>query len=67
MTQNETPGWEAYSAVDALVRIFAGEEPTAETGNGLRLIDEEHNLEDYEPYVAPIEYKSVYEKTWGAG
>lgn len=65
MTQNNSPGWEGYAAVDALVRLFAGQKPTTETGIGLRLVDKEHNLDSFEPYVAPVDYKAAYEKVWG--
>ena len=61
-----TPGWEAYAAVDALGSLIAGKTPRTETGIGVRLVDAEHN-QDYVPYEAPVDYKSVYEKAWGLG
>jgi ribose transport system substrate-binding protein len=62
---NWTPQWEAYAAVDALIRIFAGEEPSDDTGLGIRLVDKEHNLDKLTPYEAPIDFAGAYEKAWG--
>jgi ribose transport system substrate-binding protein len=63
---NYTPQWEAYAAVDALISIFAGKEPTTDSGMGLRLVDAEHN-QDYVPYQSPVDFEAPYEKAWGVG
>lgn len=64
---NWSPEWEAYAAVDALIRIHAGQKPSEETGLGIRLIDKEHNREDLTPFEAPVDFKSSYERAWGIG
>lgn len=65
MWLNVVPGWEGYAACDALVRIFAGEKPTTETGIGYRLVDKDTNITGYQPYAAPIDYAAAYKKVWG--
>jgi ABC-type sugar transport system substrate-binding protein len=64
---NWVPRWEAYGAVDALIRLFAGKEPTTETGLGIRLVDKDNNYNDFEPYKSPVDFAAVYEKAWGIG
>jgi ribose transport system substrate-binding protein len=65
-----SPDWEAYSALDALNRIFHGEKP-GETGgfpsgNGTQIITAESNLppagKRYEP---PLDFRSEYFEAWG--
>jgi ribose transport system substrate-binding protein len=59
--------WEGYAAVDAVIRLFAGEKPTTQTGIGIRLVDKEHNLDGYVPGKGPVDYAAIYRKAWGLG
>lgn len=62
------PEWEGYSGLDAAVRVLAGEDPTANSGNGTQLFDPDHNMppkgESFTPNP-PVDYKAAYEKAWG--
>jgi ribose transport system substrate-binding protein len=60
-------GWEGYAAVDALVRLFADQDPSeTESGIGLQVCDAEHNLPpEGEAYQPPIDYVAAYQKSWG--
>jgi ribose transport system substrate-binding protein len=57
--------WLAWGAADSLNRLFNGK-PLVPQGIGFRLVDKDNNMapgdEDYEP---PIDYRSVYRKSWG--
>jgi ribose transport system substrate-binding protein len=58
-------GWEAYSGIDALNRLFHGQRPV-NSGMGLQAYDKEHNLPATgSSYQAPIDFQKIYEKTWG--
>lgn len=60
--------WEAWSAVDGLNRVFAGQDPyTVDQGNGLTLVDRSHNLTTSGPFEPPIDFRAAYKKAWGAG
>lgn len=61
------PAWEGYAAVDALMRIFADEDPGAgSSGLGFQVCDEEHNLPPSgQAFEAPVDFKSAYEEIWG--
>ena len=59
-------GWEAYATVDTLNRIMNGEEQ-APSGMGLQSYDKTTNTPSEGRWEPPIDYKSVYETTWGAG
>ena len=59
-------GWEAYSGMDALNRLFNGDTPMS-SGMGLQAYDQNHNLPASGPYEPPIDYKAIYRKAWGAG
>lgn len=65
MAEGYDPGWPGYAAVDAFVRIFAGEEPSEKTGLGVRIIDEEHNLPAEGAFDTGVDYKQIYEEAWG--
>lgn len=57
--------WEAYSAIDAMNRVFNGEKP-APNGIGLQLWDLEHNMPpEGEPVGTSVDFKAVYRKAWG--
>jgi ribose transport system substrate-binding protein len=59
-------GWEAYAALDALLRIHAGEKPTKQTGLGVQITDADHNLPPAgEPYDPEIDWQGLYERAWG--
>lgn len=65
--------WEAYASMDALNRIFNGEDPVAQTGMGLQLVDHDHNLpttgDTLVPTNAgePIDYAAAYTSAWASG
>jgi ribose transport system substrate-binding protein len=54
---------EAWSAIDALNRLFQGVEPVG-SGIGVQIFDRENNLPASGPYVSPIDYQSVYRAAW---
>lgn len=62
-------GWEGYNAVDAFVRLFAGQQPSKETGFGVQLFDADHNMpspeEAKDGFQVPIDWRSAYEQAWG--
>lgn len=57
--------WEGYAAMDALNRLFNGEEPVT-SGIGLQVIDES-NVESLPPgpYEPSIDFRAAYEEAWG--
>lgn len=65
--------WDAYASMDALNRIFNGQQPVAETGMGLQLVDHDHNLPATGNVLAPtqngvpIDFAAAYEKAWASG
>jgi ABC-type sugar transport system substrate-binding protein len=64
-----TPTWPAYSSADALVRAFAGEEPSSDTGRGLMLVTPTVNFpSDLSKYPEPqIDFRKIYQTAWGVG
>ncbi|MFV0433960.1 MAG: hypothetical protein ACK5LO_08280 [Leucobacter sp.] len=56
--------WEGWSGVDNLNRLFQ-DAPTASSGIGIEIYDEEHNMPESGPFVSKIDYKSAYLKGWG--
>lgn len=63
------PSWEAYAAADWMNRLLAGETPTGEnapTGIGHQLVEQKDVPEDGK-VVTPVDYVSVYKKSWGVG
>jgi ribose transport system substrate-binding protein len=58
--------WEGYAGIDSLVRLFAGEEPK-DSGIGLQLFDQEHNMPAKGGYVPPFDYRAIYREAWGVG
>lgn len=60
--------WEAWSAVDGLNRVLAGDDPYAvDQGNGLTLVDRSHNLTASGPFEPSIDFRAAYEAAWAAG
>lgn len=62
--------WEGYAAFDALIRIFADEDPSkTSSGLGLQACDADHNLpaEEGVAFEAPIDFVAAYEESWGVG
>lgn len=57
--------WEGYAAMDAMNRLFAGEEPAEKTGIGIRLIDEDTNSEGHVDQKGPVDFVSLYREAWG--
>lgn len=56
--------WEGWAAVDALVRLIAGEKPVP-SGIGFQTFDKDHYMPAKGRYVSPIDYRSMYRKLWG--
>lgn len=57
--------WQSFAAVDALNRVFNGEEAVS-NGIGLMLWDLDHNLPpEGEQVEAPVDYESAYLESWG--
>jgi ribose transport system substrate-binding protein len=62
--------WEGWAAIDGLNRILNGQ-PTADSGIGLQVVDDEHNLTPSGPFVPqhdgkPIEFAELYEEAFEA-
>jgi len=57
--------WLAWSTVDILNRVFAGETELPDEGVGFQLIDREHNLPEKGGYEDPVDFKPAYRKLWG--
>jgi ribose transport system substrate-binding protein len=60
------PAWEAWSAVDNLIRLFDGK-PTVSSGIGIQIYEPGHNVPASGGYVAPVNFRAVYRKAWGLG
>ncbi|HKQ95046.1 MAG TPA: substrate-binding domain-containing protein [Aestuariivirgaceae bacterium] len=58
--------WEGFAGVDGLNRLFHGEKPVS-SGIGAQLFDGENNAGTSGPWQVPIEFRPVYEKSWGLG
>ncbi len=58
---------ETYAAVDALIRLQAGEDPmSTTTGIGYQVCDMSANMPaDGAIYESPIDFKAVYRAAWG--
>jgi ribose transport system substrate-binding protein len=56
--------WEGWAAIDALLRIFAGE-PPASSGIGVQVWDVDHNTPSSGGYEPPVDYRALYKKAWG--
>ena len=69
MCVGQSAEWEAYSAFDALIRIFLDRDPAeADTGNGLQVCDKDHNLpEKGKPFTPDVDYAAAYHKLWSIG
>ena len=66
---NLDPAWDAYASADALVRIFAGKKPTAQTGEGIRVVSKNVNFpSNVTQFPQPaINFQAIYLKAWGLG
>jgi ABC-type sugar transport system substrate-binding protein len=59
-------GWQAYSAADALNRVFAGVAP-APSGLGWSIVTKDRNMpSDGAEFDSSIDYREAYRKLWGA-
>jgi ribose transport system substrate-binding protein len=58
--------WTGWAAVDTVNSIFRHEKP-AYSGLGWQLVDPTHNLPASGAWVAPVDFKTIYEKAWGVG
>jgi ribose transport system substrate-binding protein len=65
--------WDAFTAIDTLNRLFNGKKPSTEPGEGLQLVDLEHNLpaagQKYVPIRdgKPVDFAGLYAKAWASG
>jgi ribose transport system substrate-binding protein len=59
-------GWESYSAMDNLNRLFNKQKPES-SGIGVQVIDREHNVPPSGIYQPPIDFQAIYEKIWAEG
>jgi ribose transport system substrate-binding protein len=65
--------WEAWSALDALNRLFHGEKPVGTpdgagfpSGMGTQLYDSHHNMPSKgQRFQGPIDFQAAYRKAWG--
>jgi ribose transport system substrate-binding protein len=72
--QDMAPGvpaaWVGWAAIDGLNRVFNGA-PQVSEGLGNQVVDKSHNLPSSTPFYdgnpKSQDYRSVYEKLWGAG
>lgn len=67
MCVGQSGEWETYAAFDALVRLFLDRDPAeADTGNGIQICDEDHNLPPKgKAYTPPVDFVKAYQKLWG--
>jgi ribose transport system substrate-binding protein len=56
--------WGAYGSVDEAIRVLNGEKPVVE-GDGMQVVDKDHNLPDSGDYTGGVDYKAAYQKAWG--
>jgi ribose transport system substrate-binding protein len=57
--------WDAWSAADALNRIFAGEQPVP-AGNGYVAVDRDRNLPTSgDVWNVPYDFRAAYRAVWG--
>ncbi len=59
-------GWEGWSEIDALNRIFNRQRPVS-SGIGIQIYDKEHNTPPSGPWKPPVDYEAAYRKAWGVG
>jgi ribose transport system substrate-binding protein len=60
--------WEGYGGIDAMNRLFNGEDPVPPEGSqgpGIQVWGPGHNIPESGPYVYPIDFVAEYEKAWG--
>lgn len=60
-------GLSGYTAIDAMIRVLAGE-PVEHANLGLQVVDAEHNLPERDEtfrYVPPLDIESHYLSIWG--
>ena len=63
----QEPDWEAYAAMDVIIRLAAGEEPVS-SGMGIQVWDVDYNLPpEGESYRSGIDFVSAYLAAWGVG
>lgn len=55
--------WEGWGVMDALNRLFNGEEPVP-AGQGIGWMDADNLPAEGESYESPIDYKTIYTKTF---
>ncbi len=57
-------GWEGWSEIDALNRIFNKQRPVS-SGIGIEAYDKQHNMPPSGPWKPPVDYQAAYLKAWG--
>jgi len=66
-------GWDAYTALDQLIRLFAGAQPAKSSGNGFVLVDTDNNMPPKGETCVPshdgepVDFAGMYEKIWQVG
>lgn len=58
--------WEGWAEVDALNRLFAGEQPVA-SGIGYQAYDADENMPADGGYEPPLDFRTSYRQAWGLG
>jgi ribose transport system substrate-binding protein len=59
-------GWQAYSAADALNRVFAGEQPVP-SGLGWSIVTKDQNMpQEGAEFEGSTDYRAAYRALWGA-
>ena len=56
--------WGGWGSVDEAIRVLNGEAPVVE-GDGMQVVDADHNLPDSGDYTGGVDFKAAYEKAWG--
>jgi ribose transport system substrate-binding protein len=56
--------WGGWGSVDEAIRVLNGEQPVVE-GDGLQVVDKDHNLPDSGDYTGGVDFQAAYKKAWG--
>lgn len=56
--------WGAYGSVDTAIRVINAEKPLVQ-GDGMQMVDKDHNMPASGDYTGNVDFKSAYKKAWG--
>jgi ribose transport system substrate-binding protein len=56
--------WGGWGSVDEAIRVLNGEQPVVE-GDGMQVVDADHNLPKSGDYTGGVDYQAAYKKAWG--